>query len=90
MDLWNSVIGKKDILNNVINKTYEQIKSYIDNKEKSYSFNNYDNSSINAVDNYNFNEWTVFINEYNIYNKIIHSYKLYFNDNICIKVEKRY
>lgn len=91
MSLWDCVIDKKDIVNSVVGKTYQQIKEYIDSKEKNYSFNNYDNSNnCIVVDNYNFDCWTVFINEYNLYDKIIHSYKLFFNDDTCIKVEKRY
>jgi hypothetical protein len=87
MELWNHVFYKKDIENVCINKTFEEIKSIIDNKEKSYCFNNYDNTDYS---NGKTDKWTVFINEYNFYDKIIHSYKLYFNKEICIKVEKRY
>lgn len=87
MELWNYVFDKKDILKNVIGKTYTDIKNYIDSKEKSYCFNNYDDTD------YKNNKslfWSVCINEYNFYDKIIHSFKLVFMQDNCIRVEKRY
>ena len=87
MDLWNSVINKKDIINNVVGKTINEIKSFIESKEKNYSFNSWDDRDYKNGDS---KTWTVFINEYNLYDKIIHSFKLFFINDNCVKVEKRY
>lgn len=86
MDLWNSVFYKQDITL-LVGLFYDTIKRRIDNKEKSYSFNNYDDREYRQNKT---KEWTVFINEYNFYDKVIHSYKLYFTDQKCTKVEKRF
>ena len=87
MSLWNSVINKKNILKNVVGKTYNEIAGFIDSREKNYSFNNYDDTDYKNKKSL---FWSVFINEYNIYDKIIHSYKLQFIHDNCVKVEQRY